>query len=73
MNVDYGISMTPDPTQLRSKYTVIEAESLSVLINDVNKYLDVGWELEGGVCRDRYWYQAMSAPSKALEQAKEGE
>lgn len=51
-----------------SKYTVIEASSLQTLINEVNKYLEWGWNLQGGVCRDRYWYQAMTKDNSQEEQ-----
>lgn len=44
------------------QYTVLEDSSLQTLINRVNEYIEWGWQPLGGICRDRYWYQAMTKP-----------
>lgn len=49
------------------KYTVLEDSVLANLINEVNKYIKWGWQPIGGICRDRYWYQAMINATQSKE------
>ena len=48
-------------TKTRNKYRVIAETTLFELYRGVERYLDQGWELVGGIFHDKiYYYQAVT-------------
>lgn len=49
-------------SKMKQEYTVIEINSMGDLIKEVNRFLEAGWTLQGGVSymgRNGHYLQAM--------------